>query len=91
MLFRANVRLAVLALAVLVAAPVMAHGEDSIAACCPGYPAHLRAARAALVRGDQQAALTELKDAQSALASCLREEAAGRSLLARHVRSAHQG
>lgn len=84
-------RLRLLALAVLVAAPLTAHGEDSIAACCPGYPAHLRAARAALVRGDQQAALTELKDAQSALASCLREEAAGRSLLARHVRSAHQG
>ena len=84
-------RLRLLALAVLLAAPLTAHGEDRIAACCPGYPAHLRAVRAALVRGDQHAALTELKAAQSALASCLREEAAGRSLLARHVMSIHQG
>ena len=84
-------RLRLLALALLLATPLTAHSEDSVATCCPAYPAHLRAARTALVRGDQHAAVTELKEAQAALASCLREEAAGRSLLARHVTPIHQG
>jgi hypothetical protein len=72
-------------------APVVARGEESIATCCPGYPAHLRAARTALQHGDRPTAVAELKNAQAVLESCLREEAAGRSLLAQHVRLIHQG
>lgn len=85
MLPHAFVRSQLLVLSVLLAAPLVARAGGSPATYCPGYPTHLRAARVALVRGDREAALSELRDAQAALASCLREEAAGRSLLARHV------
>jgi len=81
----ALVRPKLLALFMLLAAPLVARAGEDPATCCPGYPAHLRAARVALVRGDRDAALSELREAQAALASCLREEAAGRSLLARRV------
>ena len=84
-------RLRLLALGILLLAPVVARAEDSIAAQCPGYPAHLRAARTALQRGDRPTAVAELRSAQGVLESCLREEAAGRSLLAQHVTSVHQG
>ncbi len=84
-------RLRLLALALLLATPVTARADNSIAASCPGYPIHLRAARTALLRGDRRVALVELREAQGALASCLREEATGRSLLARRVTLVHQG
>ena len=79
------VRPQLLALSLLLGAPLVARAGDSPATCCPAYPVHLRAARVALGRGDREAAVSELREAQAALASCLREEAAGRSLLARHV------
>jgi len=59
-------------------------GAESVAATCPAYPAHLRAARERLARGDPPGAIAELHRADQALASCLREEAAGGSLFARH-------
>jgi len=75
----------------LLLTPVAVRGEDSIARYCPSYPAHLRAARMALGTGDRQTAVAELRNAQAALESCLREEAAGRSLLAQRVTSSHEG
>lgn len=84
-------QLRLLALGVLLLAPVIARGENSIATFCPSYPGHLRAARTALQRGDRTTAVAELRSAQAVLASCLREEAAGGSLLAQHVTSVHQG
>ncbi len=46
----------------------------SVAETCPAYRTHLRKARASLTRGDRSATLTELKRAQEALESCLRDE-----------------
>ena len=57
---------------------------EALADRCPQYPAHLRIARAYLARSDSAAAIAELRRADEALGSCLREEAAGNSLLARH-------
>jgi hypothetical protein len=75
----------------LLLAPVAVRGEGSLATSCPGYPAHLRAARTALGRGDRPTALAELRNAQAVLESCLREQAAGRSLLAHQPTSIHEG
>ena len=80
-----------LALAWVLVLPAAASAEERLAASCPAYPSHLRAARAALARGDRVAATSALRRAQSALESCLREEAVGRSLLAAHDPSAHEG
>jgi len=71
-----------LILAVVIAA--MPAAAESIAASCPAYPAHLRAARDRLARGDRNGAVQELHRADDALASCLREEAAGGGLFAGH-------
>ena len=79
----------VVALGWLLLMPGAARAGETLTTSCPGYPAHLHAARAALVRGDRVAATSELQRAQSALESCLREEAAGRSLLAEHDTSRH--
>jgi len=79
------------ALGWLLLMPAGARGGEALTTSCPGYPAHLHAARAALVRGDRVAAMSELRSAESALESCLREEAAGRSLLAVHDTSRHDG
>ena len=57
-------------------------GGESVATTCPAYPAHLRAARNYLSRGQRDNAIAELRRANEALASCLREEAAGGSLFA---------
>ena len=81
----------VVALGWLLLMPAAARAGETLATSCPAYPAHLYAARAALVRGDRVAATSELQRAQSALESCLREEAAGRSLLAADDTSRHEG
>ena len=81
----------VVALGWLLLMPAAARSGETLTTSCPGYPAHLHAARSALVRGDRVAAVSELRSAESALESCLREEAAGRSLLAAHDTSRHDG
>jgi len=81
----------VVALGWLLLMPAAARAGETLATSCPAYPAHLYAARAALVRGDRVAATGELRRAQSALEWCLREEAAGRSLLAEHHTSRQDG
>jgi len=58
--------------------------DASIAARCPAYPSHLRVARAYLAEGKRAAALVELRLADDALRSCLRDEAAGGSVIAGH-------
>ncbi len=52
---------------------VLAEG-GSVAETCPAYRTHLRKARVCLVHGDRTATLMELKRAQDALESCLRDE-----------------
>jgi hypothetical protein len=84
-------RRCVVALGWLLLMPAAARAGETLATSCPAYPAHLHAARAALVRGDRVAATSELRRAQSALESCLHEEAAGQSLLAEHDTSRHDG
>ena len=77
----------VAALLPLTTAANVARAEDhSLIASCPAYPSHLRAAREHLARGDRTGAVAELRRADEALQSCLREEAAGASLLAGHAR-----
>jgi len=49
--------------------------RGSVAESCPAYRTHLRTARTYLVRGDRGATLSELRRAQEALESCLREDA----------------
>jgi len=66
------------------ASPSLAN--ETLAEHCPGYPSHLRVARAYLAEGKRGAALVELRLADDALRSCLREETAGGSLLAGHGR-----
>ena len=66
----------------LLSLPLSVTAESGLATSCPAYPTHLVAARAALVRGDRTTAASELRNARAALESCLREEAAGHSLLA---------
>ncbi len=58
--------------------------DASLAGRCPAYPSHLRVARAFLAEGKRAAALAELRLADDALRSCLRDEAAGSSLIAEH-------
>ena len=83
-------RLALLAL-LAASVPAVSRAQDErLAARCPAYPAQLRVARAALARGDRSAAAGALRRAQEALASCIREEAAARSLLAAHLLPTHQ-
>jgi len=60
--------------------------DESFAERCPAYPSHLRVARAYLAEGKRAAALVELRLADDALRSCLRDEAAGGSLIAGHGR-----
>ena len=60
--------------------------DASLAERCPAYPSHLRVARAYLAEGKRGAALAELRLADYALRSCLRDEAAGGSLIAGHGR-----
>jgi hypothetical protein len=55
------------------ARPATAEG-GSVAETCPAYRTHLRNARVCLTRGDRSATLMELKRAQDALESCLRDE-----------------
>ena len=76
-------RLAFAFLIAIAIAPKCA-GAESVAASCPAYPAHLRSAREHLARGDRKGAVDELHRADEALASCLREEAGGGSLLAEY-------
>src|SRR2546425_379252 len=66
------------------ASPSLADG--SLAERCPAYPSHLRVARTYLAQGKRGAALAELRLADDALRSCLRDEDAGGSLLAGHGR-----
>jgi len=80
---RHAVLLGVAALGLVAIAAVPSRAE-SVAARCPQYPTHLRTARDYLARGNQAAAVGELRLAEEALETCLREEAAGSSLLARH-------
>jgi len=68
----------------LVAMTAVPSRAESVAARCPAYPAHLRTARDYLARGNRAAAVHELRRAEDALGTCLREEAAGGSLLAQH-------
>jgi len=58
--------------------------DASLAERCPAYPSHLRVARAYLAEGRRAAALAELRLADDALRSCLRDQAAGGSLIAGH-------
>jgi hypothetical protein len=67
------VRLPSLLGAVLLA-PAVAAADGTIATGCPAYPAHLHAARSALVRGDRKAAAAELRRAEAALEVCLRRD-----------------
>lgn len=48
---------------------------------CPTYRSHLLKARASILRGDRQAAITALRNAQAAMADCIRE-GAGETALA---------
>ncbi len=56
-----------------VAQSALAEG-GSVAETCPAYRTHLRKARVCLTHGDRTATLMELKRAQDALESCLRDE-----------------
>jgi hypothetical protein len=58
--------------------------DAAIAERCQAYPSHLRVARAYLAEGKRAAALAALRLADDALRSCLRDEAAGGSLIAGH-------
>ncbi len=51
--------------------------ELPLAASCPAYVTHLRSARESLERGDRAGAVAALRQAQEALATCLREAAQG--------------
>src|SRR5207249_135204 len=53
----------VVALGWLLLMPAAARAGETLATSCPAYPAHLYAARAALVRGDRVAATGELRRA----------------------------
>src|SRR5947207_9858884 len=59
----------------LVAITAVPSRAESVAARCPQYPTHLRIARDYLARGNQAAAVGELRRAEEALETCLREEA----------------
>jgi hypothetical protein len=78
--------LGVVALVSVCASASASLADASLAERCPAYPSHLRVARAYLVEGKRTAALAELRLADDALRSCLRDEAAGGSLIAGHVR-----
>ena len=56
--------------------------EVTAAESCPTYRVHLRSARVYLERGDRAGALRELRGAQEALESCIREDAEEISLAA---------
>jgi hypothetical protein len=77
----ASVRLPSLVGAVLLA-PAVAAANGTIGSGCPAYPAHLHAARNALVRGDRRAAAAELRSAEAALETCLRREGGGETVFA---------
>ncbi len=77
----------VIAVASAAGHPVHANAM-SVAAGCPKYQAHLRSARSALQRGDRADALAELRQAQEALESCLRENAGESGLAARSLSTA---
>ena len=62
------------------AAPSLA--DESLAQRCPAYPSHLRIARAYIAQGKRAAAAAQLRLADEALSSCLRDEAASGSLIA---------
>ncbi len=64
--------LAALAVTVLLTAP--AAGALSVAQECPAYVAELQHARTSLVRGDRTGAIAALREAQRALAECIRRE-----------------
>ncbi len=76
--------LGLMALVGVAALPSLA--DASLAERCPAYPSHLRVARTYLAEGKRAAALAELRLADDALRSCLRDEAAGGSLIAGHGR-----
>ena len=85
-----SMALAVIGLVPLIASS-LALADESVAGRCPAYPSHLRVARAYLAQGKRAAALAELRLAEETLRTCLREEAAGGSLFAGHVRSIEAG
>jgi len=76
--------LSLLALVSVGVPPSPSLAGESLAERCPAYPSHLRVARTYLSEGKREAALAELRLADDALRSCLREEAAGGNLLAGH-------
>jgi len=60
--------------------------DASIAARCPAYPPTFASPGRYLAKGSAQPALVELRLADDALRSCLRDEAAGAALIAGHGR-----
>ena len=75
-----GLRVIVIAMAVGIGVlPALVRGADigTLPSQCPGYVAHLRGARACLARGDRAGAAAELRQAEKALDSCIRGEAAG--------------
>jgi len=67
-----RVGFAVFVMTVLLSSPFA--GAQSTAQGCPVYVAELQRARASLVGGDRSATIAALRQAQRALAECIRRE-----------------
>lgn len=87
---RSAIAAAIVVMVTLVAGPVAAEAT-SLAARCPAYGVHLRAARGYLERGHRLPALVELRRAREALAACDREEADQGGLLSAAGRPTPRG
>lgn len=66
--------LAGLVVAVLVLLIAPAADAESVAQACPEYVSELQRARVSLVGGDRTGAIAALREAQHALAECIRRE-----------------